>query len=91
MARPASIPVGANRNEAILEIIIEEPHEQEPESETKEPAQTPRRDSWIPCPNLIAIIPKKNFDGLAELLCLHVAAPHMYTWSRFRGVVVGCT
>ena len=42
MARPASIP-----NEAIPNIIIEEPHEQRPE-----PEQTSRRDSWIPYSNL---------------------------------------
>ena len=50
MARPASIPVGAN--EAIPNIIIEEPHEQRPEFEKREPEQTSRRDSWIPYPNL---------------------------------------
>jgi hypothetical protein len=55
MARPASIPVVANRNEAILKIIIEEPCEQEPESET------PRRDSWVPCPNLESEEPDRYY------------------------------
>jgi hypothetical protein len=28
-------------------------------------------------------------DEHLQMLCLHVATPHMYTWSRFRGVSVG--
>jgi len=72
MARPASIPVGANRNEAILEIIIEEPHEQEPEIRNKE-QHKPQEETHGPVPKSDCYYIQKNFDGLAELLCLHVA------------------